>query len=94
MASNNKTKEVVRNINTNENTTISINTSSSLSFPNNNNHCHCKRKRRCPYDFVFFDHQKPFYLPHLKLLEAKGYIDSTQTTVVADNIASIIHIKN
>jgi len=47
-----------------------------------------------PYDFVFIDHRKPLYLQHLKLLESKGYIDCTQTTVVADNLASLIHIKN
>ena len=55
-------------------TTTSINTSSSLSFSYNKNRC---RNKRRPYDFAFFDHQKPFYFPHLKLLEAKGYIDCT-----------------
>jgi len=94
VASNNEKKEVVGNIDTNENTTTIINSSSSLSFSNNNNRCRRKHKQHRPYGFVFFDHRKPFYFPHLKLLQAKGYIDSTQTTVVADDIASIIHIKN
>ena len=95
MASNNEIKEVFGNINTNENTTSFINTSSSSSsFPNNNNPCRRKHKRCRPYGFVFFDHRIPLYLPHLELLEAKGYIDSTRTTFVADNIASIIHVKN
>jgi len=47
-----------------------------------------------PYDFVFIDHRKPFYLRHLKLLESRGFIDATITTVVADNIASLEHVKN
>lgn len=47
-----------------------------------------------PYDFVFIDHRKPFYLRHLKLLESIGIIDSSVTTVVADNVASLKHIKN
>ena len=49
---------------------------------------------RRPYDFVFIDHRKPFYLRHLKLLESRGFIDATITTVVADNIASLEHVKN
>jgi catechol O-methyltransferase len=52
--------------------------------------CHDNR----PYDFVFFDHRKPFYLRDLKLLESRGVIDATITTVVADNVASLEHIKN
>jgi len=47
-----------------------------------------------PYDFVFIDHRKSFYLRDLKLLESRGVIDATITTVVADNIASLKHIKN
>lgn len=51
---------------------------------------HCDR----PYDFVFMDHRKPFYLRDLKLLESRGVIDPEITTVVADNVASLEHIKN
>ena len=53
----------------------------------------CHNNRR-PYDFVFFDHRKPFYLRDLKLLESRGVIDATITTVVADNVASLMHVKN
>jgi predicted O-methyltransferase YrrM len=54
-------------------------------------YCHDNRR---PYDFVFFDHRKPFYLRDLKLLESRGVIDAAITTVVADNVASLEHIKN
>ena len=47
-----------------------------------------------PYDFVFFDHRKPFYLRDLKLLESRGIIDASVTTLVADNVASLQHLKN
>ena len=47
-----------------------------------------------PYDFVFFDHRKPFYLRDLKMLESRGYIDASTTTLVADNVASLEHLKN
>ena len=47
-----------------------------------------------PYDFVFIDHRKPFYLRDLKLLESRGVIDATITTVVADNVASLEHVQN
>ena len=50
--------------------------------------------RNRPYDFVFFDHRKSFYLRDLKLLESRGVINATITTVVADNVASLEHIKN
>jgi predicted O-methyltransferase YrrM len=46
------------------------------------------------FDLVFIDHRKPFYLQHMKLLEAKGIINTTKTTVVADNVASHEHIRN
>eukprot|EP00534_Pseudo-nitzschia_fraudulenta_P004905 CAMPEP_0201117280 /NCGR_PEP_ID=MMETSP0850-20130426/1276_1 /ASSEMBLY_ACC=CAM_ASM_000622 /TAXON_ID=183588 /ORGANISM="Pseudo-nitzschia fraudulenta, Strain WWA7" /LENGTH=304 /DNA_ID=CAMNT_0047381531 /DNA_START=60 /DNA_END=977 /DNA_ORIENTATION=+ len=47
-----------------------------------------------PYDFVFLDHRKPFYLRDLKLLESRGVIDSDVTTVVADNVGSLEHVRN
>lgn len=47
-----------------------------------------------PYDLVFLDHRKPFYLRDLKLLESKGVIDPSVTVVVADNVSSLEHVKN
>ncbi len=62
----------------------------SEDFGNENSSLACNR----PFDFVFFDHRKPFYLRDLKLLESRGVIDASVTTVVADNVASLEHIKN
>ena len=47
-----------------------------------------------PFDFVFIDHRKAFYLRDLKLLESVGVISATITTVVADNVAPLVHLKN
>ncbi|VEU37303.1 unnamed protein product [Pseudo-nitzschia multistriata] len=49
---------------------------------------------RVPYDFVFLDHRKPFYLRDLKLLESRGVIDASVTTLVADNVAPLEHLRN
>jgi len=50
---------------------------------------------RCcrPYDFVFLDHRKPFYLRDLELLESRGVIDTNVTTVVADNVGPLEHLQ-
>ena len=47
-----------------------------------------------PYDFVFIDHRKPYYLRDLQILESLGIIDRSITTVVADNVASLEHVRN
>ena len=60
--------------------------------PVGNENCLLDRTR--PYDFVFFDHRKPFYLRDLKMLERVGVIDARITTIVADNVASLEHVRN
>jgi len=47
-----------------------------------------------PFDLVFLDHRKPFYLRDLKLLRAARVVDPNTTTVIADNVAPREHLRN